>query len=64
MTCSWSLNFEQFTLGSGQMCPQSTGPERPKMLVSDPAPRRIPKIVGTNTTLELERNSRAASSRG
>ena len=55
MTCSWSLNGEQFILGSAKICAQSTGPERTgpertKMLVSDPVPRGIPKIVGPNIT--------------
>src|ERR1700730_5056005 len=47
MTCSRCLNFEPshwVRIGQSQSKPSS---ER-KMLVSDPPPRRIPEIVGTN----------------
>jgi hypothetical protein len=47
MTCSWSLNFEQSHRVRIRAIAVDS-PERTKMLVSDPAPRRIPKIVGTN----------------
>jgi hypothetical protein len=45
MKCSWSLNFEQSHWVRISAIPVNS-PERTKMLVSDPAPRRIPKLVG------------------
>ena len=46
MTCSWSRNFEQSHWVRISAIAVNS-PERTKMLVSDPTPRRIPKVVGT-----------------